>query len=147
MAGNISPDMKFLLIVLETLRADHLECYGYGCDTSPNIDSIAGDSATFERCYATDIPTQPSFAFIFTLQRGIISGVVTHAPHKVVAPDAPWLPSLLHAGSYTTGAVSTLYHMKPFYARGYSYYINPVTGNPRLTQRVTADQINSQALP
>ena len=64
MTGDISLDMKFLLIVVDNLRTDHLGCYSYGRDTSPNIDSIAGDSATFERCYATDIPTQPSFAFI-----------------------------------------------------------------------------------
>ena len=139
--------MKFVMVFIDTLRPDHLGCYGYDRDTSPCIDDIASDSTVFTRCYATDVPTQPGFASIFTGQRGIRSGIVTHSPHETLSPDAPWLPSIMQAGSYTTGAVSTLYHMKPLYAAGFSHYINPVAGTPRLTQRVTADQINAHALP
>ena len=39
--------MKFLMLDLDTLRPDHLGCYGYHRNTSPNIDEIASDSLLF----------------------------------------------------------------------------------------------------
>ena len=34
-------NMRFLMIDIDTLRYDHLGCYGYNRNTSPNIDGIA----------------------------------------------------------------------------------------------------------
>ncbi|MCB1196491.1 sulfatase-like hydrolase/transferase, partial [bacterium] len=36
---------NIILISIETLRADHLSCYGYGRLTSPNIDAFSKESA------------------------------------------------------------------------------------------------------
>ncbi len=141
------PTMKCVLFVVDTLRADHLGCYGYPRDTSPRIDELARISTVFERCYASDVPTIPSFTSTFTGQRGIVNGVVSHARHEAIAEDAPWLPSHLESNAHTTAAVSTLYHMRPYFARGYRHYMNPVAGSPELVQRATADQIDSLALP
>ena len=70
--------MKIVFVVIDTLRADHLGCYGYNKKTSPNIDRIASDGAIFERAYASDVPTQPSFTAMFTGQRGVKTGIVSH---------------------------------------------------------------------
>jgi len=43
--------MNVLLIVCDTLGADHLGCYGYFRDTSPNIDRIASEGVIFEDFY------------------------------------------------------------------------------------------------
>jgi arylsulfatase A-like enzyme len=139
--------MKCLLVFVDTLRPDHLGCYGYDLDTSPNIDRLAGESVVVDRCYPTDVPTQPSYTSTFSGQRGIVNGVVTHAPHEWLDESSPWLPSILQANSHATGAVSTLYHMKAYFSRGFSHYMNPIAGSPALTQRVTADQTNSFAIP
>ena len=139
--------MKFVVVFLDTLRADHLGCYGYERDTSPNIDRLAGESVLFERSYPTDVPTQPSYTSTFSGQRGIINGVVSHAPHEWIDDKAPWLPSILERNSYTTVAVSTLHHMKAYFAKGFNYFMNPVAGRRNLTQKVTADQINAFAIP
>ena len=53
--------MNIVLIALDTQRADHLGCYGYPKRTSPFIDSIARRGVLYERCYAPNIPTHPSF--------------------------------------------------------------------------------------
>ena len=37
-----------LLITLDTTRADHLHCYGYGRETSPNLDALAADGVRFD---------------------------------------------------------------------------------------------------
>src|SRR5512145_625607 len=42
---------NLLLVTVDTLRADHLGCYGYFRDTSPNIDAFAAESVFFERAY------------------------------------------------------------------------------------------------
>jgi len=57
---------NILLIVIDTLRADHLGLYGYTRDTSPNIDAFGGDAAVFERAISTAPWTKPAMASIFT---------------------------------------------------------------------------------
>ncbi|MGB6044650.1 MAG: sulfatase [Pirellulales bacterium] len=55
-----------ILITLDTTRADHLGCYRYGRDTSPNIDRLADDALVFDRAIAPGTWTLPSHASLFT---------------------------------------------------------------------------------
>lgn len=57
---------KIILISLDTLRADHLGCYGYERNTSPVIDSLARESSRFERAFSACSYTGPSFASLLT---------------------------------------------------------------------------------
>ncbi len=139
--------MKILLIFVDTLRYDHLGCYGYSRNTSPNIDEIAKKSALFQRAYPTDVPTQPSYTSTFTGQRGIVNRVISHAEHEWLDEESPWLPSIMEGESHATAAATTLPNMKSFFTKGFNYSMNPVAGRKLLTQRVTADQINSAAIP
>ena len=52
--------MNVILIVNDTFRRDHLGCYGYHRDTSPNIDRVAATGVRFTGCYASDVPCLPS---------------------------------------------------------------------------------------
>ena len=58
------PDV--LLIVIDTLRADHLGSYGHPAPTSPRIDALAADGAVFEHVVAASALTAPSVAAILT---------------------------------------------------------------------------------
>jgi arylsulfatase A-like enzyme len=64
--GATRPRPNIILITIDTLRADHLSCYGYHRETSPFIDSIAREALLFSQAYATSSWTAPSMASIFT---------------------------------------------------------------------------------
>jgi len=70
--------MRVLFFDLDTLRADHLGCYGYGRDTSPNIDSVASEGVTFTEYYCPNAPCLPSRASLITGRYGINNGIVGH---------------------------------------------------------------------
>ena len=137
--------MKVILVVVDTLRADHLGCYGYPKNTSPAIDAFAKEGTLFEDAIPTDVPTQPSFTSLMTGLRGIKNGVITHSPSENIDDSVPLLQERL-ASSMTTAGVSTLYGMKKYFSRGFHYYMNPVAGNPPRLQLVQAEEINSYAL-
>jgi arylsulfatase A-like enzyme len=59
-------EINVILIAIDTLRADHLGCYGYKKQTSPYIDKLARDSILFKRTMAQNPWTLPSFASLFT---------------------------------------------------------------------------------
>jgi choline-sulfatase len=70
--------MRILYIDIDSLRPDHLGCYGYHRDTSPNIDSITTDATRFENCYVSDSPCMPSRTALFSGRFGFQTGVVGH---------------------------------------------------------------------
>ncbi|MCX7805485.1 MAG: sulfatase [Planctomycetota bacterium] len=70
--------MRILFLDIDTLRADHLRCYGYHRNTSPTIDSIAAEGVRFENYYCSDAPCLPSRAALMTGRFGIHTGVVGH---------------------------------------------------------------------
>ncbi|MEA3337382.1 MAG: sulfatase [Chloroflexota bacterium] len=70
--------MRILYIDIDSLRADHLGCYGYHRNTSPNIDAVARDGVRFENCYATDVPCLPSRSALWSGRFGYHTGVVGH---------------------------------------------------------------------
>nr|WP_280521150.1 sulfatase [Paenibacillus mangrovi] len=63
---------------IDSLRADHLGCYGYQRDTSPNIDRIAKDGVRFENYYTSDAPCAPSRTALLSGRFGIHSGLIGH---------------------------------------------------------------------
>lgn len=70
--------MRVLFLDLDTLRPDHLGCYGYHRDTSPNIDTIARQGVVFSNYYCSDAPCLPSRTALMSGQFGIHTGVVGH---------------------------------------------------------------------
>ncbi len=106
--------MRILFIDIDTLRADHLGCYGYHRDTSPNLDRIARDAVRFENNFVTDAPCLPSRTALWSGRFGFRNGVVGHMgssadPFNDGCPrgfrdtfDATsWMSALRKAGFYT----------------------------------------------
>ncbi len=61
---------NIILISIDTIRADHLSCYGYEHKTTPNIDAFAEDAVLFENCFANIPLTLPSHASMLTGVKG-----------------------------------------------------------------------------
>ncbi len=70
--------MRYIFLDLDTLRADHLGCYGYHRNTSPNIDKIAEESTKFTNYYTANAPCLPQRSSLVTGQFGIRHGCVDH---------------------------------------------------------------------
>lgn len=70
--------MRIIFLDLDTLRPDHLGCYGYFRNTSPNIDSIAREGVRFNRYYCSDAPCLPSRSALSSGMFGIHNGAVGH---------------------------------------------------------------------
>lgn len=70
--------MRILYLDLDSLRPDHLGCYGYQRNTSPNIDEIAKEGVRFTNYYCSDAPCLPSRSALMSGKFGIHNGVVGH---------------------------------------------------------------------
>ena len=95
--------LNVLLITLDAQRADHLHCYGYNRDTSPNIDTLAARGALFLQADANAPWTLPSLASLMTGRLPMEHGAVTVARGL---DSQQWLlaKSMLRNG-YRTGGV------------------------------------------
>lgn len=66
-AEGANPSLpSVLLITVDTLRADHLTCYGYQFNTSPNIDRLANEGTRFDKAYTVVPLTGPAHLSLFT---------------------------------------------------------------------------------
>jgi arylsulfatase A-like enzyme len=61
-------DANLVICVIDAARADHVGCYGYPRDTTPNIDRLAEHSLLFEQHFSNYTSTKPSTASLFTSQ-------------------------------------------------------------------------------
>ncbi len=134
--------MRILFIDIDTLRPDHLGCYGYHRNTSPNIDRLARDAVRFDNNYVSDAPCLPSRTALWSGRHGFRTGVVGHMgssadPFNDGEPrgfrdsfDATsWMSALRRAGFYTA-TVSPFgeRHAAWEWYAGYREMINPGKG-------------------
>ena len=70
--------MRVIYFDIDSLRPDHLGCYGYHRNTSPVIDSLAKEGVRFNNCYCSDAPCLPSRTALTSGRFGIHTGVVGH---------------------------------------------------------------------
>jgi len=102
--GAAKPQPNVVVITIDTLRADHLGCYGYKQIRTPNIDALAAESARFERAYTPVPVTLPAHSAIFTGTYPTLSGMHDFSGNKL-SPTQPTLASVLKRQGYVTGAV------------------------------------------
>ncbi len=112
---------NIVLVTVDTLRADHLSCYGYGWRTSPNLDRFAADALLFENCLSHAPVTSSSLASILT-------GFLPHETEvfeNMPLPEGPELLSeVLWQNGYKTFAVVSNFNLRARvgWARGFHIY-------------------------
>ncbi|MDP6941870.1 MAG: sulfatase [Planctomycetota bacterium] len=109
-----APNVLFLLI--DTLRADHLSCYGYERPTSPRLDQLSQKGVLFEECISQAPHTKPSTASILTSLYP-----PTHQVEHFTSslPDeANTLHEILHEAGWRTALMSANTFLSPTYGFG-----------------------------
>ncbi|MCP4643822.1 MAG: sulfatase-like hydrolase/transferase [bacterium] len=138
--------MNVLVIACDTLRADHLGCYGYERATSPNLDAFAAESVVFDSMIAPSIPTHPAFTTINSGQFSITHGVVSHGGKEPLPRGIPWLPMLMQQAGHTTCAVDNLADWRHGFGRGFEFYVDP-SSKRKLAINCDNRDINRRAIP
>lgn len=131
--------MKILYIDIDSLRPDHLGCYGYPRNTSPVIDRLAREGVRFEEVMVSDSPCLPSRTALWSGRAGFRSGVVGHGG-SAAEPfregrargfrDAfyrdGWMTALRATGHYTASISSFAErHSAWHWCAGFNEIINP----------------------
>jgi len=111
-----------LLIVADSLRADHMSLYGYGRLTMPHIDAFARGGAVFETAFSPHIPTTPAFAGLLTGRDCFGTGVVSLRHHEPMAAAAQTLPELLRTWGYESSCVG--FAAEDPAVRGFDHYLD-----------------------
>ncbi|MGE0639734.1 MAG: sulfatase [Thermoanaerobaculia bacterium] len=96
-----TPTRGYILISIDTLRADHLGAWGYELPTSPFLDQLAARSTVFENAWSQVPSTLPSHISMFTGLYPAEHGVFP--PSAVLSPEIHTLPELLRQAGFRTG--------------------------------------------
>jgi arylsulfatase A-like enzyme len=90
---------NIILISIDTLRADHLSCYGYHRPTTPNIDKIAAEGTIYKQNYSTGVWTPPGHASMLT---GLYVSEHGVYGERSLAADIPTIATVLKENKYQT---------------------------------------------
>ncbi len=101
-ACSVPRPQNVVVIVVDTLRADHLGVYGYSRETSPAIDALAADAVVYERAYSTAPWTMPSVASMLT---GLSPNGHGLTRVEALPQEAVTLAEILGEQGYSTAAV------------------------------------------
>ena len=143
--------MRILFLDLDTLRPDHLGCYGYHRNTSPNIDRIAAEGTRFTNYFCSDAPCLPSRAALMTGRHGIHTGVVGHggttADMRIEGESRDFrdrmsfenLPAVLRRAGFRTVSISPFAerHAAWWFYAGFNEMYNPGKGGMESAEEVT----------
>lgn len=111
-AYDRGPEIKNLVVIMiDTLRADHLSCYGYEGIETPAIDTLAGQGVLFRKTYSAAPWTCPSMASLFTSLYPEAHGMVLHPirdfkKFRVLSPKLTTLTEILKKAGAETHAIS-----------------------------------------
>ena len=97
---------KIFLMSIDTLRADHLGCYGYGKPTSPNLDVLAKDGTVYPYAFSPSSYTVPVHTSLLT---GLYPtnhnlGFIQNTIRRVNQDSTIFMQEIMRASGYATGA-------------------------------------------
>lgn len=117
--------MNVLLIIVDTLRADHLGYWGYERDITPTLDSLASSGTAWMETQAQSSWTLPSVASILTgLSPREHSAGISHGQMYGMASSIPTVQSILHSSGWKTcGIFNVIFLNEDFgFHRGFDHF-------------------------
>jgi len=142
-AGN---GWNVLLITIDTLRADHLGCYGYRRPTSPRMDGLTRRGTVFDQAYTYWPKTRGSFVALLTGKPASRTGY--SKVHQVLLDLNLTLASVLRGAGYETAAVVDNPNVaaRLGYAKGFDSYRETWEEKSLLTETEKARSITEDAV-
>ncbi len=143
MAPKRKPNI--LLIGIDSLRADHMSCYGYSRLTTPHIDRFATEGTLFEHTYSAYIPTTSGYASMLTGMDVISTQMVALRHIGPLRPEVKTLAEVLRENNYNTTCVG--FSGNPA-SRGFDKYIDFAGwGSWNEGRSPKAENLNEVAIP
>jgi arylsulfatase A-like enzyme len=111
-----------VIIAVDSLRPDHLGCYGYGRPTSPSIDALAAQGVLFENVISQASWTTPSFGTALTGLYPSQHGALTI--NNMIRASVPTLATILKGKGYATAGIVNAPALSPGFGfqRGFDTY-------------------------
>ena len=100
-----------VIILVDTLRPDHLGCYGYERNTSPAIDQLAQEGVVFENAYSASTFTGEAVSALFTGRPPAMDSTGLGWTARPT-PQNENFPKLLESAGYKTGIFSSSFVMR-----------------------------------
>jgi len=97
--------LNLVIFGIDSLRADHMSCYGYHRLTTPYIDKIADEGVLFENAYSPYIPTTPGYTTMLSGMDVMTHQIVSLRPKGPLDPDIRLLPEILREKGYVSACV------------------------------------------
>ncbi|CAD6491116.1 MAG: 2,3-bisphosphoglycerate-independent phosphoglycerate mutase [Candidatus Argoarchaeum ethanivorans] len=135
---------NIILITIDALRADHLGCYGYERDTTPNMDRLANDGILFKKAIANASYTTASITALQTSTYPLIPKEDYVHPSKRIA-----IAEILNKkGISTIGVHSNPWFSVYNYGKGFSKFVDPMglTNAQKEVQKGFLDKIKKQSI-
>lgn len=114
-----SNKLNLLIISIDTLRADHVSCYGYKRSTTPNIDRLASQGHRFSNAYTVMPTTGPAHASLLTSLYPTQLSVRRNG--EILPAEATTLAEILADSGYDTAAFVSAWVMNPRYGFGQGF--------------------------
>lgn len=108
---DVAPRPNVLLVVLDTVRRDHLSTYGYERDTTPNLTALAAEGARYDDVLGPAAWTVPSHATLMTGTPPAVHGA--HHGHFAISDESTTLAERFRAAGWRTAGFSA----NPFVGR------------------------------
>ena len=143
MASTAKPNI--VILGIDSLRADHLSCYGYDRLTTPHLDRFASQGVLFENTFSPHIPTTSAYGMMLTGMDIFTTQLVAHRPKGPLRPEVKTLAEILREQGYFTVSVGLSGRAS---ARGFDEYLNFTQMGSWSEGRVPkAQRLNELALP
>lgn len=96
---------NIVLLGIDSLRADHMSCYGYSKQTTPHMDKFAAQGTLFERNFSPHIPTTSAYASMLTGMDAFTTQVVALRHKGGLREEVKTLAEILRENGYDTTCV------------------------------------------
>jgi len=97
--------INLVIFGIDSLRADHMSCYGYHRLTTPHIDKLSSEGVLFENAYSPYIPTTPGYTTMLSGMDVMSHQMVSLRPKGPIDQNIRLLPEILHEKGYVSACV------------------------------------------